>query len=134
MAWRMESVQSVHDARVRGLMGIYTGKGYTAWCNPDGEKNKALNNRYPDVIVKMKNEDSYYVFEVETDDSVTQAEAEGQWKDYSGAFQHWYLAVPAGQEETAQELLADNGITNCTVVTWKANEEGGYTFYGLPGV
>jgi len=134
MALRMECVQGLHDARVRGLTGIYTAKGYTAWCNPDGEKNRVHNDGYPDVTVKLKNEDSYYVFGVETADSITQAQAEAQWKDYSCAFQHWYLAVPAGQEETAQELLEDNGIANCTVVSWNANEWGGYTFSGLPGV
>jgi len=135
MARRTQKKQSKHDAAVAGLKSNYAEKDYTTWSNPNGKKNKKFKGYYPDVLVKVKGKkDRYYVFEVETDDSVTQDEAEAQWVDYDEAYsQCWYLAVPKGQKANAQALLDNNEIEHCEVVTWQRNDDGTHTFWGLPG-
>jgi len=135
MILREAAHQSEHDDVVRGLASIYQTKSFPTWANPDGEKNQSFSNRYPDVIVKVKTDDTYYLFEVETADSVVQAEAEGQWADYDSVWtQCWYLAVPKEQADEARRLLGQNGIKHCTLVTWRRNADNTHTFWGLPGL
>lgn len=134
MAGRSATQESPHDDAVRGLESIYIEKGFTTWSNPGAEKNKEFNERYPDVIVQTTG-GGYYLFEVETADSVTQAEAESQWVDYDSVWTSaWYLAVPSGQKSEAASLLAENSIKHCTIVTWRKDENGTHTFWGLPGL
>jgi hypothetical protein len=135
MILREAAQQSEHDSVVRGLASIYESKGFTVWTNPDGEKNRSFDDRYPDVIVKAKVNDVYYLFEVETADSVTQTEAEEQWADYDGVWTRcWYLAVPQEQADEAKRLLAQNDIKHCTLVMWQRNANNTHTFWGLPGL
>jgi hypothetical protein len=136
MASRTLNRQSDHDNAVHAAARIYTDRGKFAWVNPNGEKNKSWSGRYIDVIaVENRNADRAWVIEVETDDSVSDAEASSQWEDYAKAYNsHWYLAVPVDSKRDAERLLQKYRITNCTVLTWQRNQNGTHTFWGLPGV
>ena len=96
--------------------------------------SKAWNGRYIDVIDVIAAESldatSAWVVEVETDDSVSD-----QWQDYNKAYQNrWYLAVPTGSKEKAQQLVNRYGISHCRVITWARAANGLHTFRGLPGL
>jgi hypothetical protein len=134
MAKRISNKQSEHDAAVNAAGRIYRDKSKPACLNPNGEKNKSWCNFYIDVIVEIPGEDKAWVTEIETDDSVCETEAKGQWKDYDKAYSHWHLAVPSGKEANAKALLSEHSITNCSVITWKRNNDGTHTFWGLPGL
>ena len=136
MATRTVGAQSAHDAAVSAAGQIYQQRGRSSWLNPDGEKNKSWSGRYIDVIVPANTEQtSAWVIEVETEDSVSDAEAREQWRDYDQAYQQrWHLAVPAGSADKARGLLTGNGIQHCTVITWARNADGTHTFWGLPGL
>ena len=68
-----------------------------------------------------------YKIEMETTDSVTEDEAKGQWTDYDNAYEDgWYLAVPSKMESSANKLIDEFGIENCTVITWREDDE---TYY-----
>ncbi len=135
MAYRTQTKQSEHDAAVEAARQIYQDHGKHAWTNPGSEKNKAWGGRYIDVIAVEKVSDtSAWVIEVETADSVSDSEAQGQWKDYDSVFEHWHLAVPTEAEAAAENLLRKHGISHCTVITWRRNSNGTHTFWGLPGV
>lgn len=134
MAKRSSDFQSDHDNAIRAAGQIYEQKGKHAWINPNGEKNKSWSGRYIDVIaVESPQANQAWVIEVETEDSVSDSEAETQWKDYSQAYKHWHLAVPVDSKEDANNLLNEHGISNCTVITWKRKSDGTHTFWGLPG-
>lgn len=136
MASRLSEKQSLHDVVVRGAKQIYESKGKIVWINPDGEKNKSWCGYYIDVIAaESAASDKAWVTEIETEESVSESEASGQWKDYDKAYTgRWYLAVPVGSETKAQNLLNKNKIKNCSVITWKQNPDGTITFWGLPGI
>jgi len=136
MAYRMQERQSGHDAAVRAAANIYRQHGKHVWINPGSEKNKSWLNRYVDVIAAASaNANRAWVIEIQTADSVSDTEARDQWKDYDGVYtQHWYLAVPVGSKEKAQQLLRDYSISHCTLVTWRREPDGTYTFWGLPGL
>jgi len=134
MANRKSDRQSDHDAAVAGLASVYRDKGFSQWSNPNGEKNKDFDGRYPDVIVKSKDGDGYYLFEIETDDSVSEDEASSQWKDYDSTWSCWYLGVPVDNEGEAKRLCQKHGIKNCRIKTWRQNQDGTHTFWGLPGL
>lgn len=136
MARRQPARQSEHDDVVGAAASIYRDRGKVVWVNPGSEKNKPWSGRYIDVIaVNAANATSAWVIEVETADSVSEAEAAGQWADYTAVYsQRWYLAVPTGSEDEAARLLQAHRINNCTVVTWQRNGNGTHTFWGLPGI
>jgi len=133
MADRKPDRQSEHDAAVAGLASIYRDRDFSQWANPDGERNEEFGGRYPDVIVKSKEGGGYYLFEVETEDSVRDDEAYSQWLDYDSVWTvGWYLAVPAHMEAEAKRLCAARGIKHCQTKTWKRDDSGTFTFWDLP--
>lgn len=134
MATRTSQRQSEHDAAVGAAQDIYSAKGIQVWINPGGQKNKAWASRYIDVIALTKSDPSRaWVIEVETSDSVSDAEAKGQWKDYDTVYSSWYLAVPRASKTEAETLLQKHSIAHCTIITWQRNSDGTHTFWGLPG-
>ncbi len=134
MANRSTDKQSEHDGAVRAAGQIYLENGKISWINPNGEKNKSWSARYIDVIAAEKSDaDRAWVTEVETEGSVSDSEARLQWQDYAQAYTHWYLAVPIDLKSSAEGFLQKYNITNCTVITWRWNPNGTFTFWGLPG-
>ncbi len=129
--------QQDHDAVVRAAEDVYEQYGKHAHINPGQEKNYSWNGYWIDIIVPIvaAKDDRAWVIEVETADSVTDESASGQWRDYDIAYaEEWYLAVPVTSKAKAETLLGEHGITHYRIVTWAANTEGGYTFWGLPGI
>ena len=133
---RITAKQSAHDAAVAAVRNIYERKGKYVWTNPGSKKNKAWNGHYIDVIVANSSAaKEAWVIEIETDDSVTDSEARGQWKSYDATYQvRWFLAVPTGAETSARQLVGKHGISHCTVITWARNADGSHSFWGLPGL
>ncbi len=136
MAVRPFTRQSEHDAAVLAAKEIYEANGKYVWINPGSQKNKAWNDRYIDVIAaESLHATRAWVIEVETADSVSDSEACDQWQDYDKACQpRWYLAVPTGSKEAAEQLLRKYSISHCTVITWARDANGRYTYWGLPGL
>lgn len=134
MANRITTRQSEHDNAVRAAARIYRKKGRVVSINPDGEQNEDFNGYYIDVIARESNSDtSAWLTEIETEDSVNETEAKGQWTDYDEAYKAWHLAVPVSVKEKAETLLKKFGIKHCTIITWKLDSDGSHTFWGLPG-
>jgi len=132
---RITTNQSAHDNAVRAAGRIYREKGRVVSINPDGEKNEKWSDYYIDVIVKRSNSSTLaWIVEIETDDSVSEAEARDQWVDYDKAYTTWFLAVPVESEDRANELIKQFGIKHCTVITWNRNNEGNHAFWDLPGM
>lgn len=127
--------QPDHDSAVRAARDIYQQHGVLVWINPDGEKNKECCGYYIDVIAAANPQATMvWVIEIETEDSVNDTEALGQWKEYDRAYTSWKLAVPTTSKSEAERLIQKHGITHCEVVTWTQNYNGTCTFSGLPGL
>lgn len=128
---------SLHDQVVRGAQEIYERHGRKVWVNPGQQKNKAWCGQYIDVIaVGHVNDTEAWVIEVETEESVTDAEASTQWSSYDNAFAQgrWYIAVPRNKMQLAQSLVKLHGLRRVSVITWARNAKGGISFWGLPGL
>ena len=113
MATRESSEQSVHDKAVADIAQVrFSGAKWqdkTAHTNPDGEQNCGVKadsaTVYPDIVIMKTGTNSVTgAVEVETQSSVTEDEAKGQWKAYASLGTNFYLYVPAGCGATAQEL------------------------------
>ena len=135
MATRSSNRQSGHDAAVYAAASIYRDNGKFCWINPGSEKNQSWSGYYIDVIAaENQNSDSAWVIEIETEDSVSDSEAKNQWVNYAKNYSNWCLAVPVKSKDDASALLSKNNIDNCTIITWRLNDDGTYTFWGLPGL
>ena len=114
--------QSEHDKVVRASANTY-GKKIAEGCqvgiNPGSEHNVYLggegNPRYPDVVVwrprspGASSGTAEIIEEIETADSVTEAEAD-QWVDYGALFSgRFFLVVPAGWERHALSIVRKKG-------------------------
>ncbi len=135
MAQRTAAKQSAHDDAVRAAGQIYRERGWHACLNPGGEKNTALAGLFVDIIASATaNPDNPSVTEVETEDSVTEEEAESQWVKYGEAFPSWHLAVPVHRYEIARRLVAQHRVQHCRVIMWDRRPDGMHRFWGLPGL
>lgn len=136
MIKRNFSQQSEHDAVISSVKQIYLEHGKFAWINPDGEKKQPWNGLYIDVIaVENEKDTKAWVIEIETDDSVNENEAMEQWLNYDKTYTtQWHLAVPSNYETEAKRLLQMHNIEHCKVITWVRNQNGNYSFWGLPGL
>lgn len=133
MGSRTDKDQTCHDEAIYDAKTLYTNHGIRVWINPNGERNKPWGGEYIDIIVPTASDKHRaWVVEVETKDSITDQEAKGQWKRYDDAYNIWHLAVPRGAEDKARELLNKHHISDYTMLQWMKNEDGTYTFWGLP--
>jgi hypothetical protein len=127
---RSHTTQSEHDEVVAGIAGIYVQRGFRAWANPGQEHNQPYANVYPDVIVGLQ--DGPRILEVETEDSVNEAEA-SQWQEY-GALFRFGLVVPAACRILARMLLDARALGGVGVIPYVRNPDGTFTLHGLPGL
>jgi len=135
VALRTVAKQSDHDDAARAAGRIYRAHGWHAWLNPDGVENAELGGFYIDVIASAApGREGAWVVEVETDDSVTEAEAGSQWRRFGEAYPSWHLAVPVSRHEAARKLVLQHGVQHCTVIMWDRSPSGIHTFWGLPGL
>lgn len=110
--------QSEHDRVVQASAETYTKKiaeGFRVSTNPGSEHNVYLGSesdpRYPDVVVWKPQSpggetgSTQIIEEIETADSVTEAEAD-QWVDYGRLFSGtFFLIVPRGVERQALAIV-----------------------------
>lgn len=69
-----------------------------------------------------------FILEVETTDSVTKEEAEGQWKRYANEIRAtFYIVVPESSVHKARELCQQAGV-NARFATFILNETGMISF------
>lgn len=123
-----------HNAAVFAAAALYFDYGLYCWVNPGEEKNKSWNKLYIDVIVARTQDEvqQAWLIEFETEASVSETQAQNQWRQYAQAYSHWYLAVPVNSRDRASFLLNKYCIDNCSLITWQKTEADDCFFYGLP--
>lgn len=74
---------------------------------------------YPDiVVVKMPGQWLRFFAEVETPETITDEEAETQWKIYGDAGE-FYLYVPQGMVPETRKLVKKHGVKVAGIRTWR---------------
>jgi len=129
MTGRKSQWQGEHDAVVEASSRTYanwSAKGYGIATNPDGSKNRFVgtpnNLRYPDIVVWFPNSPgantgtAKIIEEIETEDSVTDDEAD-QWADYASlGVETFNLVVPVSKKSAALEIIRRRRIVGITRV------------------
>jgi hypothetical protein len=130
--------QPEHDQVVRASAETYNQlvqQGYKVAINPGSEKNQQVGSgNYPDVIVWRPNPPpnqasgiAIIIEEIETEDSVTQAEA-AQWKQYGQlGVSKFILLVPVSKVRDALNLVQANGVRVSEI--WSYEVRGGRYFF-----
>ncbi len=105
-------MEELHDRVVRAIQNKLNQRDYDVYINPGQEKNAGINGNYPDVIMTEKGKTTVkFILEVEVAASVSQEEAERQWKKYSTEINAtFYLVVPQSSLNKAKELCQSNNI------------------------
>jgi hypothetical protein len=115
--------QSIHDHVVR-LVAQQWAKplGYYITINPDAERNiSAGPANYPDLVawrVTGGRNILQWVAEVETEESVTEAEARTQWRPFGALGVPFYLIVPKGYQRSARVCAARAGATLTSITEY----------------
>jgi hypothetical protein len=116
VATRSPLVQREHDTAVMWLAAQWADAAkYSIATNPNGEKNfPSSPGMYPDIVAWVSHGVAtvvYWIVEVETADTVTEAEARDEWLAYAGARTPLWLAVPAGCGVSARSLAKRVGAS-----------------------
>lgn len=129
MANRTIETTNLHDRVVREIKNVLNQRDFDIYLNPGQEKNAGIGGNYPDVIMTPKSEKTArFILEVETNDSVTKNEAEGQWKKYANEINAtFYLVVPEASAFKARELCKQAGV-NARFATYDIDTTGNITF------
>lgn len=117
MAKRTEERQEIHDTWVQRIAKIrfnFPNNDHPDWetytNHPDrtwGVENEEGEELYPDiVVVNTVDEKLIMIGEVETEDSVTEEEAE-QWREYSEVVQPLFLYVSEGYCGDAKDFAEE---------------------------
>jgi len=98
-----------HDSIINTVASALESQGFFVKTNPNQKKDNPVERKggytyYPDLFV-IENEKVTRVYEVETEDSITDEEAENQWKPYSDGAADFYLVVPEKSLSKAKELV-----------------------------
>lgn len=100
MATRIPIRQSEHDNVIKAAetkFRQFRNLNYSIITNPNQQHKLGIgkeNPIYPDIIIRNTLGEVTSIIEVETEDSVTQTEAEIQWKEYANLGYPFYLLVP----------------------------------------
>lgn len=109
---RVSQNQNLHDRVINYIQKHLDSLKYDIYTNPGSEQNWHIRDQFPDVIVAPKGSKSVqFVLEVETGDTVTADEARTQWKEYTKLPGTFYLIVPQGSLELAQNICSALGIS-----------------------
>src|SRR5262245_57939539 len=118
-AKRTRDAQRVHDHVIAALAREYERRGHRVFTNPGPVKSMGVDGQYPDVIVlRKRGQRMAYAIEVETEESVSETEAVGQWVQYDETFDRWYLAVPKTKRAAAAALIEDHELANVRLISW----------------
>ena len=107
---RKELTQKEHDKLVSEIAKrrFSYNDGSITYVNPNGEKNFAVDDQYPDIVVAM-DESVQTIGEVETEETVTEDEAE-QWKTYARLNDYFYLYIPKSKVADAKTIIKTKKI------------------------
>ncbi|MGH7233339.1 MAG: hypothetical protein ACREJU_18555 [Nitrospiraceae bacterium] len=83
--------------------------------NTDSAQNgwKTVERKYPDLVGWQFNTEGNtveWIAEVETEDSFSELDAHGRWRDYMDLGLQFYLFVPKGYGATAQFFASRAGV------------------------
>lgn len=106
-------MEELHDRVVRAIQNKLNQRDYDVYINPGQEKNAGINGNYPDVIMTEKGKTTVkFILEVEVAASVSQEEAERQWKKYAQEINAtFYLVVPQNLLTKAKQLCQNNNLS-----------------------
>lgn len=107
------------------------GEDYVTITNEDGKKIRGISGPmgyvYPSIVITKANTDIQEIGEVETEDTVTEAQVQ-KWRLMSKKtgmgkrVKKFFLYVPEGKEETALRLLEGNGVEYDGLRTWAVKD------------
>ncbi len=107
------------------------GEDYVTITNEDGKKIRGISGPmgyvYPSIVITKANTDILKIGEVETEDTVTEAQVP-KWRLMSEKtgmgrrVKKFFLYVPEGKEETALRLLEGNGVEYDGLRTWAVKD------------
>ena len=129
MAQRESNMAGLHDKVVQEIKKVLNQRDFDIYLNPGSEKTAGINGNYPDVIMTPKNDKTVkFILEIETSDSVTKEEAEGQWKKYANEIRAtFYIVVPEGALARAKSFCQLVGI-NARFATYAFDANGKISF------
>ena len=84
-----------------------------------GVAGLAGESLYPDIVVVDSGNVARMVAEVETADTVTEAEGRREWKAFAEVCETFYLYVPAGYSKEAKRICAKLGVRVTGIRTWR---------------
>jgi hypothetical protein len=109
------------------------GEDYVTITNEGGKKIRGVSSPmgyvYPSIVITKGNTDIQEIGEVETEDTVTEAQVP-KWRlmsekmGMSRRVKKFFLYVPERKEETALDLLEENGIKYDGLRTWAVKDGG----------
>lgn len=107
---RSELSQEEHDKLVSEIAKkrFSYKDGSVTYANPNGEKNFAVDDQYPDIVV-VKDETVQTIGEVETEETITENEAE-QWETYATLNDYFYLYVPKTKVADAKTIIENKKV------------------------
>ena len=105
-------MDTLHDRVVKEIVSHLNQTKYDIYTNPGQEKNAGIGDNYPDVIMTEKDTKTVkFILEVEVSDTITQEEADRQWKKYATEINaSFYIVVPIQSLNKAKELCQKNNI------------------------
>ena len=129
MAQRESNMAGLHDRVVREIGNVLNQRDYDIHINPGQEKNAGIGDNYPDVVMAVKGTRQVkFILEVETSDSVTKEEAEGQWRKYANEINAtFYIVVPESSAFKAKQLCQQAGV-NARFATYDVDMTGKISF------
>lgn len=129
MANRTIETTNLHDRVVREIKNVLNQRDFDIYLNPGQEKNAGIGDNYPDVIMTTKETSQVqFILEVETSDSITKEEAEGQWKKYANEINAtFYIVVPESVAFKARQVCQQAGV-NARFATYDVDLTGKITF------
>ena len=106
---RTDPSQKNHDKLVAKIAKKrFSYNDRTTHTNPNGEKNYAVDSKYPDIVA-VKSESTPLMGEVETEESVSEEESK-QWESYAALDGAIYLYVPKSKVSEAKTIIENKGI------------------------
>ncbi len=114
-----DSEKNKHDEIITSVESILTKQGHLVRTNPSTSKKNSVRRGdellYPDLYVyeiKSSNDKDVVtrLYEVETEQTVTDDEAKDQWKKFAKGTSDFYLVVPKVSVDEAKSLVKKYGI------------------------
>lgn len=129
MANRTIDTTGLHDRVICEIQKVLNQRDYDIHINPGQEKNAGIGDNYPDVVMAIKGSRQVrFILEIETSDSVTKEEAEGQWRKYANEIRAtFYIVVPESAALKAKQLCQQAGV-NARFATYDVDLTGKITF------